>query len=669
MTCRLLPMVAPRENGHMTHRGERASSCVGQSLVALTVVLGASCFGDAPPPAPDVGEVRAPVWTSVGDVQTDAWFGFAVSGGDVNGDGFSDVIVAAPAFDTANPSAGKVYVFYGSATGPSALPDWTSVGDDAADTWFGNDVSAGDVNGDGIDDVVVAGPLFDTAAGSNVGKVWVYHGSTSGPGATPDWTGVGDDQPVANFGSAVSAEGDVDGDGFDDLVVGAAVFDSGASMSAGKAYLYLGSAGGLAAVPAWTAIGDDDPGAQFGYAVDIVGDVDGDLREEILVGGRLADDVTPLTGKAFLYRGAAGGAEATPAWTSVGDGMNVAEFGSELAGAGDVNGDGLQDFLVAAPSQDGVSADEGKVWLFGGAAPASSISELWSMSGTTAELLGTAVGGAGDVNGDGFSDFVLVDPNNPSMTIPGSGHARLFLGTAGALPATPAWESFGDGLVNGAFGLSVDSAGDVNGDGFDDLVVGAPFHPGDGSSQGKVHVFFGADAPPGLCDPPGVACDDGDPCTSGDVCDPAGFCAGTPNGTCSSDGGMDAGSDSGTDSGTDAGTDAGTDSGTDSSTDAGTDAGADSGTDAGADSGTDSGPMSVSDASSDSDLSGADATDPMVRGGGCNCRVGAVRRSPAPEALLLGGMILGLILGRRPRRPGVSRRERLRSPGRARPGR
>ena len=153
---------------------------------------------------------------------------------------------------------GKAYLYLGtdSGTGLSTIPDWTSSGDDQASAYYGWSVSsAGDVNGDGFDDVIVAAPRYDTA-NLLAGKAYLYLGLETGLYTTPGWTSPGDDQAQAYYGWSVSSAGDVNGDGFDDIVVGASGHDS-ATINAGKAYLHLGAASGPC-YPVGSACDDGD---------------------------------------------------------------------------------------------------------------------------------------------------------------------------------------------------------------------------------------------------------------------------------------------------------------------------------------------------------------------------------------------------------------------------
>src|SRR5262245_8230060 len=165
-------------------------------------------------------------WTAESD-QAGAEFGFAVStAGDVNGDGYSDVIVGAFYYDNGQTDEGRAFVYHGSASGLGSSPAWTAEGDQAS-AYFGDSVStAGDVNGDGYSDVVVGARDYDNGPDVNEGRAYVYHGSVSGLATSPAWTAVSN-QAFAGFGWSVSTAGDVNGDGYSEVIVGAALYDNG----------------------------------------------------------------------------------------------------------------------------------------------------------------------------------------------------------------------------------------------------------------------------------------------------------------------------------------------------------------------------------------------------------------------------------------------------------
>ena len=191
-----------------------------------------------------------PIWYTTGDDQENALFGHAVAAaGDVNGDGFGDILIGAPLFSdfTVDPpffEVGKAYVYLGSDSGLAATPAWTTLGDDQINARLGSSVAgAGDVDGDGFDDLLVGAPLYNTTGPeevpNQVGKAYLFLGSASGPGMASAWSSVGDEQTQAFFGISVASAGDVDQDGFSDVLIGARFFDT-QNAQAGKVYFFEG---------------------------------------------------------------------------------------------------------------------------------------------------------------------------------------------------------------------------------------------------------------------------------------------------------------------------------------------------------------------------------------------------------------------------------------------
>jgi hypothetical protein len=201
-------------------------------------------------------------------------------------------------------------VYLGSPTGLASSPAWTADGD--PESSFGACVTgAGDVNGDTYDDVAVAAYLTDGGE-NHEGRVYVYLGSASGLSTSPAWTAESD-QEGAFFGRSVASAGDVNGDTFDDLIVGAFGFDNG-QTNEGRAFLYLGSAAGLSPTPAWTAE-SDQPHAKFGWSVSGAGDVDGDTYDDLIIGAVSYINAHQVEGRAYVYLGSATGPALSPVWT------------------------------------------------------------------------------------------------------------------------------------------------------------------------------------------------------------------------------------------------------------------------------------------------------------------------------------------------------------------
>ncbi|MCX5801506.1 MAG: FG-GAP-like repeat-containing protein [Candidatus Eisenbacteria bacterium] len=346
--------------------------------------------------------------------------------------------------------------------------------------YFGFSVgTAGDVNGDGYSDVIVGAPNYANGQ-TNEGRAYVYHGSAGGLAATAAWTAESD-QASADFGHSVGTAGDVNGDGYSDVIVGAYEYSNGQTRE-GRAYVYYGSAGGLAATAAWTAE-SDQANACFGYSVGTAGDVNGDGYSDVIVGAPYYAAGQPNYGRAFVYLGSAGGLAVSAGWTAVSGGS----FGYSVGTAGDVNGDGYSDVIVGAYEYSNGQAYEGCAFVYLGSAGGLAVSAGWTAESDQAgAYFGRSVGTAGDVNGDGYSD-VIVGAYAYEYS---NGQAYVYHGSAGGLAATAGWIAQSD-QASADFGRSVGTAGDVNGDGYSDVIVGAPSHSNGQTGEGRAYVYYG----------------------------------------------------------------------------------------------------------------------------------------------------------------------------------
>ena len=432
--------------------------------------------------------------------QASAQFGMSVAtAGDVNGDGYSDVIIGANAYDDgANTDEGRAFVYHGSATGLSASPN--SLLDDAnqASANFGFSVaSAGDVNGDGYSDVIIGAYRFDDGANTNEGRAYIYHGSAAGLSALPNSAPDDANQANARFGIAVAGAGDVNGDGYSDVIIGANGFDDAANASEGRAYVYHGSVTGIAAMPSSILDTANQAGAQFGISVTCAGDINGDGYSDVIVGAHLYDNgANTDEGRAFIFQGSSTGLSGGTA-APLGDANQAsAQFGVSVASAGDVNGDGYSDVIIGASGfDDGANTDEGRAFVYHGSAAGLSANPTATPgdANQAGANFGISVASAGDVNGDGYSDVIigahLYDVGGNTW----EGRAFLYHGSATGLPVSPSIILDDANQAGAKFGISVACAGDVNGDGYSDVIIGADsYDDGPNMFEGRAFVHYGS---------------------------------------------------------------------------------------------------------------------------------------------------------------------------------
>ncbi len=395
-------------------------------------------------------------------------YAVGVTNGDINGDGYPDVIVAAPYWNHFN---GAVYIYFGGPS-PRATPDVTLTGQNGAG--FGQAVSmAGDVNGDGYQDVIVGEPESSTAYVFYGGPTLTSKGASS---ADVILTGEGS---ADRFGTSVNTAGDLNGDGRSDVIVGAQSYGS----NTGRTYLFYGGST-LVSKGAGSAdvILTGESGSDFGVSAVAAGDVNGDGRADVIVG---ALGYSSNTGRAYVFYGG-------PTLTSKGaagadvilTGEAGSYFGGSVAGAGDLNGDDRADVIVGA---FGYGSNTGRAYVFYGGPTLNSKGAAAADVILTGEApssdFGNSVATAGDVNGDGRPDLIVGSLfYNNSL-----GRAYVFFGgsSLASESASNADILLGAETEYGEFGLSVASVGDVNGDGYADVIIGAP---GYNDAAGRAYV-------------------------------------------------------------------------------------------------------------------------------------------------------------------------------------
>ena len=417
------------------------------------------------------------------------YFGYSVSAaGDVNGDGYSDAIVGAIGNDAGGNSAGRAYIYFGGLSMDNS-EDVVLTGLAAGDL-LGTSVStAGDVNGDGYADVIVGANSNDAGA-ANAGRVYIFFG-THNMDNTPDilLTGsAGSDQ----FGISVSTAGDVNGDGYTDVLIGASGNDAGGG-NAGRAYLYTNSLTGPDLPDEiFTGAKNDD---QLGYSVSAAGDVNGDGYDDVIIGAPFNDDEGPDFGAAYIYYGGSSLDYTEDVKLTGASGGDL--FGISVSAAGDVNGDGYADVIVGASSSDVRAIDAGRAYIYYGGSSMNNTADVILTGEAAYDWFGYSVSSAGDVNGDGYIDVIVGAYLNDAI---GGAAGRAYIYYGGLI-----MDSTKDVVLSSAsgsdyFGYSVSEAGDVNGDGYADVIVGAYLNEAGGGGSGSAYLYYGSSSMDNVAD-------------------------------------------------------------------------------------------------------------------------------------------------------------------------
>jgi hypothetical protein len=460
------------------------------------VIVGAPFYGDAG------GTNRGRAWLFAGATgalaQTPFWnvtgttsdqLGKKVgTAGDVNGDGVADVFVGEPGYATTFPfeTGGRMLVYYGDRSVVPTSASWLKTGD--VDSGLGQGGGcAGDVNGDGYGDFLAGAPLHDERGNVNSGRTALFYGAPDGLDDEASTFGLFV-QGGSKTGNSLALNGDVDADGLHDLLVGMPLYDGG-QTDEGYACVYLGRGYGLFGF-ATRCFEGNQAGAQFGAKVQWLGDVDRDGYDDLAVGAPDWDSTGTDRGAVFVWLGPESSIP-SPGTPQNADhvfygGAAGANFGAAIAGGFDVDGDGFTDMAVK---------DGGRITLFRGSPTGLALDPSWTFAPPGSSFaFGDTLVSAGDVNGDGFGDL-LVGDHGFGVYPENGGAAWLFLGGVDGLGAAPAWHVH-DTQSLARFGYSMTTLGDVNGDGRSDFAVGAYLYdePGGDTSVGRVDVFFGTAA-------------------------------------------------------------------------------------------------------------------------------------------------------------------------------
>lgn len=438
-------------------------------------------------------------------------FGSAIStAGDFDGDGFLDVLIGAPRAPTTAGGEGQVYLYRGDGESLDTSQPWWVIDSFNAGSQLGSSVDGGgDLNGDGLSDIIVGEPMY----GGGLGRARVYLGSASPPsdfgtelfggaytGDTPRW------------GSSVALVGDVNRDGFDDVAVGApysdwrpSVFPEPHVNDAGYAKIWFGSAAGVevtADVVLSPQDGALDPAANlyFGFSLAGAGDLDHDGYADLVVGVPYRDQFpVPNPGSVRVFLGSNLTAGNEHVFDEIFGQSADDHFGRHVATAGDLDGDGYADFVVGAPDALTGPTRNGRAYAYCGKPHGQDASGAFrivprlcgTMTGEDdGDRFGVAVATSGDTDGDGFSDLIVGAHLAELGNATDEGRAYNYLGSPDGLHASDLWI----GNSGGRVGESIAYGGDVDGDGLGDVLLGAPKL----GVKGTVRVEYGVPRPPQL---------------------------------------------------------------------------------------------------------------------------------------------------------------------------
>ncbi|MEO1145606.1 MAG: Calx-beta domain-containing protein [Cyanobacteria bacterium J06638_22] len=471
--------------------------------------------------------------------------GISVSGaGDINGDGFDDLIIGADRADPNGEGSGESYVVFGGTQGFAASLNLSNLngrngfiinGIDEFD-FSGFSVSgAGDINGDSIDDLIIGADGADPN-GDRSGESYVVFGSNQGFGNRLNLSTLnGRNGFVINgideddfSGYSVSGAGDINGDGLDDLIIGAFDADPNGEGS-GESYVVFGSDQGFAASLNLSTLNGNngfvingiDEGDYSGYSVSGAGDINGDGIDDLIIGADSASPNGDYSGESYVVFGSDQGFGNRLNLSTLNgnngfviNGIDEYDFsGSSVSGAGDINGDGFDDLIIGAPYADPNGNLSGESYVvFGNRQGFNASLDLADLNGRNGFVIngidaydfsGSWVSGAGDINGDGFDDLIIGAPYaNPNDNF--SGASYVVFGSGQGFDASLDLADL-DGrngfAIDGvaaydSFGITVSGIGDFNGDEINDFIIGASGNDSFSfDDPGKSYVVFGQ-APP-----------------------------------------------------------------------------------------------------------------------------------------------------------------------------